>query len=182
MEGDIEGVAERGMRKLRNGLIKMLARECDFGQEFMRKRQLRIQLQGLRGKLLSYREVFPAEQHSRSQKICRRRVWRKAILGGESPACVVVVARVEVAESQHVTRINSGLRCPVMRRFEQWNCIGRPAQPKQRQPAQLRRLFIMGVLFQCTRKCSVCFNELVLRVQGETAQSIDTSWCRLPAG
>jgi hypothetical protein len=69
-----------------------------------------------------------------------------------------------------------------MRRFEQRNCIGRPAQSKQRKSAELRRLFIMGILFQGTRECSVCFNELVLRVQSETAQSIDASGWRLPGG
>src|SRR5260370_5835893 len=136
IDAAIQRVAEALLLKLCNGLINVFGSERDFAEEGMRKRQLRIQLQGLRGKLLSYREVFPTKQHSCSQKICRRRVWGKAILGGESPTCVVIVARVEVAESQHVTRIHSGLRCPVVRRFEQWNCLGGPAQPKQRQPAQ----------------------------------------------
>src|SRR5260370_22274611 len=80
----IERVAEPLLLKLRNGLIKMFPGERNFSEKSMRQRQLRIQLQGLRSKLLSYRQVFPAEQHARSQKIGRRRLWRKAILIGES--------------------------------------------------------------------------------------------------
>src|SRR6266481_9781681 len=99
IDAAIGRVAEPFLLKLRNGLVNMFASERDFAEEGMRKRQLWIKREGLRGKLLSYREVFSTQQHSRSQKKCRRRVRGKVILGGESPTCVVIVARVEVAES-----------------------------------------------------------------------------------
>jgi hypothetical protein len=40
----------------------------------------------------------------------------------------------------------------------------------------------MGVLLQCAREGSVRFNELVLGVESEAAQSIDARWYGLPGG
>src|SRR5271168_247342 len=126
----IERIAHPLLLKLRNSYVQMFARECDFTEQGMSKRQLRVQFQRLRSELLSHRQIIPAQQHSRSQKISRRRLSRKSVLSRKRPPRLVILVCIEITKSEHIVRIDLGLRSPVSSGLEQRNRIRGPSHSK----------------------------------------------------